>query len=199
MLELAVYAVIAAFFISKLYSVLGKGGDVVLNEEVSIKEDKLEIDKEMERYPQFKASIDAILKKDCHFSLTDFVTGAEKAFDLILKAINRNDVTEIESLLSNDLYKSLKDEIDSRIRKNELYQTTVVSILSKEIQSINLIDNSVTIVIKFISKKINLIKCMSTGEITRGDPLVTGVTEDSWSFCKKSKSGGDRQWLLVAV
>ncbi|MBQ4874697.1 MAG: Tim44 domain-containing protein [Rickettsiaceae bacterium H1] len=198
MLELAVYAVIATFIISKLYSTLGKSSGVVTNVQIKVVENQEEKDDESVNYPQFKSVIESILKKDSNFSLSAFMQGAEKAFEIIIDGINKNDIKNLEHLLSKDLYRKLKQKIDNRVKRNEFRQITIISIKSKEVQTVELVKNNVNITIKFVSEKTELVRMVETNEIIQGDPLVTQLAEDIWSFTRNVRSGSAK-WLLTAV
>ncbi len=199
MLELAIYAVITIVIVSKLYNVLGQGPNIVVNhsEDGVIIEHKEE-DTELEKYPQFSSIVDDILKKDNTFSLKNFVNGAERAFEMIISAINENSIEKIEPFLSEDIYKKLKREIDARKSENKIYQNTLVSIKSKEIQIIELFKNNINITIKFISEQIKLVRNAKTKEVIEGNSSITELIEDVWSFTKHAKSNSSK-WLLTSV
>ncbi len=199
MLEIAMYAVVAVFVISKLYNVLGKSPSVVTVAPIIQKKSVIiEEDVERKNYPQFDSVIRDILNKKPDFSLTNFINGAEKAFELIINAINSNDIKSVEPFIAKDLYKTLKQEIDSRMSKNKLHQTTLVSIKVKEIQLIELVKNNINITIKFVSDKVKLIRDMKTNAVTKGDASLTVVEEDVWSFTHNVRSN-KKQWVLKAV
>ena len=193
MLEVVVYAVIAVFIVSKLYNVLGRGANVVVNLK-TIEYDR-EVDDEVAKYPKFKPVFDVIIKKDNSFSLKDFIDGAERAFEVIIGAMNKNDIQSVESLISKDLYGKLRAKIQNHIDKNELHEVTIISIKSKEVQMVNLVKNNINITVKFISEKIKLVRNMTTNEVIKGDISATELAEDIWSFTRNIKSNS-KKWLL---
>lgn len=198
MLELVVYMVIAIFIISRLYGVLGKGPNIVHVAPRNVIDNKPELDNSVDKFPQFSSIIDKIVKKDNNFSLQTFIDGAEKAFEIIMKAINNNDCKPVESLLSKDLYKKLSVELQNRAQKCEIHQSTIISIKSTEIQMLDLIKNNINITIRFISERIKLIKNTTTNEIIKGDPSTIELVEDNWSFTRNIRSSSPK-WVLTAV
>ncbi len=196
MFELAVYAIIAVVIISKLYNVLGKGSNIphIIPEQV-IEEDR--VDLEAEKYPQFHSVLSDITKKENSFLLSDFVSGAEKAFSMIINAVDNNNQEILKLLLSEKIYNDFNNEIKRRIEKCERYHTTIVAICSQVIEDISLVKNNITIKVKFTSEQIKIIKDQS-GNIIRGDPGVTELVEETWSFQRNIKSS-DVTWILISV
>ena len=199
MLELAVYAIIAVVIISKLHNVLGKSPIIprVVPED-TIEHQPQVVDIEAEKYPQFHSVIQNVVKKDDGFLLTNFLFGAEQAFEMIVNAVDNSKKEVLKSLLNDSVYKYFNDEIERRISKGEVYSTTVVSMRSKEIQNIECIKNNITIKIKFTSEQITIVKDISTNSVIRGDPSSTSLVEDIWSFQRNIKSS-DLKWRLIAV
>ena len=123
MIELVIYALLAAFIFSRLYNSLGRSASlnlkkltVVLDASQS-KEDVVE-NIEDYIYSNDKSSIEAtykqILQKNREFSISNFIEGSSIAFELIIKYFNQGNLPQLKSLLDKDLYNSFVDKIKHR-------------------------------------------------------------------------------------
>jgi len=218
--DLIILAATAAFILFKLYSILGQTGE---DDELMIKYKKQRAAGEVFKdvTPTVKAAIqekskeeilqgfqikygakiasvmDVILKADSEFSEEYFIKGARKVFEMVLKAFTQGDKDALKKLLSDDIYKSFINVVDSRATTNMFDEKVLVSILSSEIIDAELQDNLATIKVKFVSEQINIVKNQQ-GALVQGDPSKIERIHDTWSFARNLKSS-NFNWLITAT
>ncbi|WP_353284103.1 Tim44/TimA family putative adaptor protein [Wolbachia endosymbiont (group A) of Lasioglossum fulvicorne] len=203
MIELVIYALLAAFIFSRLYNSLGRSANLNLKNLTSVldvsrsREDVVEniegyIDSNDEN--SIKATYEQILQKNKNFSISHFIEGSSIAFELIIKYFNQGNLSQLESLLDKDLYNNFVEKIKHR---KEIHDSIIVSIVSQKILEIKLVKNVVFIAVYFLSEQINFVK-NNKGDIISGSTSTINKVEDVWQF-KKNVNSSDPSWLLVSI
>lgn len=207
MIELIVYALLAAFIFSRLYNSLGRSANInlkkltnVLDISISREEDIVE---NVEDYVDsnyaepIKATYEQILQKNRDFSIAHFIEGSSIAFELIIKYFNQGNLLQLQSLVDKNLYNIFVEKIKRRKELNENHESIIISIISQKILEIKLIKNLVFIGVSFLSEQINFVK-NDKGEVVSGSVSTINKVEDVWQF-KKNLNSSDTKWLLVSV
>lgn len=203
MIELVIYALLAAFIFSRLYNSLGRSANLNLKKLTNVldvsrsREDVVEniegyIDSNDEN--SIKVTYKQILKKNKDFSISHFIEGSSIAFELIIKYFNQGNLSQLKPLLEKDLYDNFAEKIKHR---KEVHESIIVSIVSQKILEIKLIKNVVFIAVYFLSEQINFVK-NNEGNITSGSMSTINKVEDVWQF-KKNINSSDPTWLLVSI
>lgn len=219
MFDIIVFAIIAAFVVSRLFKVLGdtkydrdqseetkKFYEEYRNEMASDISAKKEIMQQINIASAYEASLDqndrnlfeAIRKYRPTFTADEFIDGAKEAFEMILKAFSEHNREQLSYLLSMDVYSDFLTEIERREAAGQVHQVTLVALDSAEIQSTELEKGVASIVVKFVSEQIHLIKDAKTKELLSGNPSKVTKVEDVWTFSKSIKSK-DNVWKLVGT
>ncbi|WP_264719264.1 Tim44/TimA family putative adaptor protein [Wolbachia endosymbiont (group A) of Lasioglossum morio] len=203
MIELVIYALLAAFIFSRLYNSLGRSANLNLKKLTSVldvsrsREDVVEniegyIDSNDEN--SIKVTYEQILKKNKDFSISHFIEGSSIAFELIIKYFNQGNLSQLKPLLDKDLYDNFAEKIKHR---KEVHESIIVSIVSQKILEIKLVKNAVFIAVYFLSEQINFVK-NNEGDIISGSTSTINKVEDVWQF-KKNVNSSDPSWLLVSI
>ncbi|WP_253302818.1 MULTISPECIES: Tim44/TimA family putative adaptor protein [unclassified Wolbachia] len=203
MIELVIYALLAAFIFSRLYNSLGRSANLNLKKLTSVldisrsREDVVEniegyIDSNDEN--SIKVTYEQVLKKNKDFSISHFIEGSNIAFELIIKYFNQGNLSQLKPLLDKDLYDNFAEKIKHR---KEVHESIIVSVVSQKILEIKLVKNVVFIAVYFLSEQINFIKD-SSENIISGSTSTINKVEDVWQF-KKNVNSSDPSWLLVSI
>ena len=220
-LDIILLAVIAAFLILRLRSVLGRrtGHDQPPKydpfrdrQKDESAEDKViqlpdRADKTAAEDSDFEAQTAAatpveqgltqIKLADRSFDVDAFVKGSSVAFEMIVAAFAKGDAKALRPLLSNDVFEDFAGAIKSREAANEVLETTLVGISQSDIIEAELQGKTAFVTIKFVSEQINVTR-NAEGDVVDGDPSnVTSVT-DIWAFARNTRSR-DPNWTLVAT
>lgn len=219
MIDIIIFALLAAFIISRLFKVLGdtkydneesketkKFHDEYKNDMGNDIGAKKEIMQQIDIASAYEASLsqenrnvfERIRKYKPTFTADEFIDGAKSAFEMVLKAFAEHDKESLKFLLSEDVYKDFESEIDRRIDAGQIHSVTLVALDSAEVLSAELENNIVIIVVKFVSEQIHLIKDAKTDDILSGNASKVQKIEDIWSFSKSLKSK-DNAWKLIGT
>lgn len=223
MFDLIVLLVLAAFFISRLRSVLGNrpddegpnasGGDKPIRPRdrvVQLRDAKkaqfaaqLKAEGEDEPIladiedPGVTTGLASIKNAEPSFSVSEFLSGAKMAFDMILDAYAKGDKTVLESLLSRDLYEDFAEALDARKQEDIHEEHTLVSIQSADIVRAALTGKRAEITVSFVSEQV-AVERDRTGNIVSGDPSATTLVNDEWTFTRDLRSSNPN-WTLVST
>jgi predicted lipid-binding transport protein (Tim44 family) len=179
--DLILFAMIAAFLVLRLRSVLGKrtGFERPLQPET--------------RAAGFDPRNGAI---DGSFEPNSFLDGAETAFRMIVTAFAAGDRQTLRSLLSDDTYAGFEQAITARENAGESQRTELRAVHELAIEAADLRGNIADVTIRFVTDQINLTTGRN-GEVVTGSDAVTELT-DVWTF-QRDLSQADPTWRLVAT
>lgn len=209
MLDIIFLAFIAAFIGFRLYNALGRKdfehGNVVHHPAAPpkvIETSYVEIkpatdDSQLEEKFGIKLAekIREIRKIDPSFTVESFLSGAKKAFEIIVKAFSNLDKATLKPLLSKEVYNSFSLEIDSRAQSQQIQETTLVAIPLSSIKEIILSQKYVRIAVQIVSEQVHIIKDKK-GVIIEGDPSQIDRIEEIWTFGRDLTSQNPNWELL---
>lgn len=141
------------------------------------------------------AVITEIKAKDPHFTATRFLDGARMAFEMVHEAFVKGDKQTLSMLLSEPLYKDFTAEIETRSSQERRTETTLVSIISKDIAGASLSGTLARITVKFISEQIAVVR-NAKGDIVEGNPSEAQHVEDEWVF-ERDIASKNPNWKII--
>ena len=217
-IDIIFFAMIAAFLILRLRSVLGRrdGQEGRYDDPFKRKADKeQDADDTVVHLPDHRDtgneqdSADAdrppskvelsgdIIDVDPNFEPDEFIAGARIAFELVLGAYASSDTATLESLVNSEVYNNFVKVIHDREQAGETLEDTLIGINVAEIVEAYVEGQTANITVKFVSEQINVTR-NENGDIINGNSnLVTDVT-DFWTFARDTQSS-DPNWLLIAT
>jgi predicted lipid-binding transport protein (Tim44 family) len=140
-------------------------------------------------------TINAIKAKDAQFSATSFIEGARSAFEMVFDAFAKGDKQTLKMLLADDLYQHFVGEIEAREKEATHPETTLVSVVSKELRQVSLNGNLARLTVKFISEQVTVVRD-SSGKIIEGDPSALHHVEDEWVF-ERDITSKNPNWKII--
>ena len=219
MIDIIIFALIAAFVVSRLFKVLGdtkydreqseetkKFYEEFRNDMQNDISSKKQIIQQIDIASAYEASLDANHRhvfeenRKYHptFTADEFLEGAKSAFEMILKAFSSHDKETLQYLLSNDVYEDFAAEIDRREQAGQTHEVTLVALDDVQIVNATLEKSIATVEVQFVSEQVNLIKDLKTKELLSGNPSKVVSIEDVWTFSKNIKSK-DNVWKVIAT
>lgn len=217
LLDIVLFAALAAFVGYKLFSVLGRkdfdpDSDKIANlkrqneataRQAEAKQQENAADrgaapeKDYAFEPWMADQVEAIRRYDGNFTVTAFISGARRAFEIIVESFAKADKSTLKKLLSEDMYVNFSKVIDERQAANETHETTLISVLSAKIKDIIINNKQAEISIEFTSEQVNIVKD-STGKIIEGEASHIEKITEEWTFAK-SLSSANPNWQLIAT
>lgn len=131
------------------------------------------------------------------FNVREFVSGAKMAFELVVDAYAKGDKPQLRSLLSKDIYEDFEVALEAEKKKDSRTETTLVAVESADIIAASLKGKTAEITVSFVSEQVT-VERNKDGEITEGDPSVTELVNDEWTFAREVRAPNPN-WILVAT
>lgn len=147
--------------------------------------------------PDVSKGLADIKAADSGFNVREFLGGAKMAFEMILEAYNNNDKSLLRDLLSKDIYADFEAALDERNDAPQFEQSTLVSIESADITRAKLRGKTAEVTVTFVSEQIT-VERDKDGNIVAGDPSVSELVTDEWTFSREARSQNPN-WILTGT
>ena len=214
-IDIILFAMVAAFLILRLRSVLGRrdghegghrdpfstlppedtgDGKVVALPDRSA-DDALLADVEPDS--PLEAGYAQIGKADQSFDPKGFVSGGRLAFEMILGAFAEGNSEALKPLLSPEVFGNFARAIQDREEAGETLEQTLVGISSSEIVEAFMEGPIANVTVKFVTDQVNATHDRE-GKVIAGDSESAIEVTDFWTFARDTRSR-DPNWILVGT
>jgi predicted lipid-binding transport protein (Tim44 family) len=211
--DIILFAMVAAFLILRLRSVLGRRtGNERRRNNPFLRQPEPTGDKVVPLGPRVAtapphpveppgdgvaAGIARIRSADAEFDAAQFIDGARIAFKMIVSAFAAGDKATLRPLLSDEVYRPFCAAIDERNAAKETLETRILGLKSLDIVEADLSGRWARVTVKIVSDQINVIRAHD-GSIVDGDPDHPIEKTDNWTFARDTRSS-DPNWALVTT
>ena len=133
------------------------------------------------------------------FSVTEFVSGARQAYEMILMAFENGDLSSVQGFLSEDVYEAFLAGIADREDKGLKVEAHFVGVRETTVRdaSFNRDTDEGEITLRFVCEMTSVVRD-SEGTIVEGDANAIKKQRDVWTFARKMGTG-DPNWKLIAT
>lgn len=142
----------------------------------------------------------AQLKKlEPSFTVTEFLSGARAAYEMILMAFENGDLSEVKAFISDDVAEAFQSVIDGRKDAGFNVEAQFVGLHEAQIIDVDFDHeaNEEEIKVRFVAELTVVVRDAS-GAIVEGDPNHVKRQKDIWTFARELGSS-DPNWQLVAT
>ncbi len=216
-LDIILFAMVAAFLVLRLRSVLGRrsgnedrprdtsarrkrdgeneGNVIELADRTDSADDGEDLASDAESDDPLIAGIAQIRLADPKFDVDEFQGGARAAFEMVVHAFATADSGTLRTLLSEEVAENFQNAIRERLEAGETLETTVISIKSAEMIEAEMRGRHAALTMKFVSEQVNVTRD-TEGRVIEGDPnQITDIT-DIWTFARNTRAR-DPNWKLI--
>jgi len=134
---------------------------------------------------------------DLGFDAPRFLDGARAAFELIVAAFAKGDKSGLRPLLSDEVFIPFTAAIDERAAAGETLETSIAKLKDIDIVEAGISGRSARVTVKLISDQIHVLRAHD-GSVVDGDPNNVIEKTDFWTFARDTRSP-DPNWQLVAT
>ena len=215
--DIILFAMIAAFLVLRLRSVLGRRTGNERRRDMIIRQADATRDKVValgQRRPppppmpapppptatpvaSVAAGLAEIRGTDPGFDPGEFLEGARGAFAIIVDAFAAGDKDRLRPLLDGEVFGGFAAAIDERKAAGDTMETRVVAVRHLDISEAGIGGTTARVTVKLVSEQINLLRAHD-GSVVDGDPDRPVEKTDFWSFARDTRSP-DPNWVLVAT
>ncbi|MCU0837813.1 MAG: Tim44/TimA family putative adaptor protein [Rhodospirillales bacterium] len=218
-LELLLFALVAAFLVLRLRNVLGRRDghrpaqrDDPFSRETASEDKVVRLpDRDDRGRPPFdeeadeggaapgtlQAGLAQIRTADRSFDPEQFVGGARVAFEIILDAFAKGDDEALKPLLSPEVYANFLRSIRERLTAGETLETELIAVRGIELTEAYMAGRTAHVTVRIASEQIRVVRDAS-GAVIEGDPAASTEVIDVWTFARDTRSP-DPNWHLVAT
>lgn len=140
-------------------------------------------------------TISEIKAIDPLFNVTTFLDGAKMAFEMIFDAFTKGEKQTLSMLLSEEIYNDFVRSIEEREKSDARLETTLLSVTPQEITKINLDKNIARISVSFESEQVT-VERNRNGEIIGGNPSDVEHIIDEWTF-ERDVTSKNPNWKII--
>lgn len=218
-LDIILFALIAAFLVLRLRSVLGRRDGFrgrprdpfsgpaqgeADNENVVKLPDRSQpgafeeiVAADVDPSDPIQVGLLQVRRADPAFDTEDFLVGARTAFEMIISAFAAGDTDALRPLLNREVFANFAEEIGKREEAGETLETIITAIRVSDIVEAGVEGRTARITVKFVSDQTNLTRD-SEGRLIDGNPEETVEVVDFWTF-ERPLRARNPNWTLVAT
>ena len=133
------------------------------------------------------------------FSVSEFLTGARSAYEMILMAFEKGDLTGIRPFLSEDVFATFTEVVEAREREGLTIESHFVGLRELVLQNATFDRDSREgeITVRFVAELTSVVR-NKAGEVVEGSPTAIKRQRDLWTFARRM-GVDDPNWQLVAT
>lgn len=145
------------------------------------------------------SALTAMKRVEHDFSVSDFLSGARGAYEMILMAFENGNLDPVRAFLGDEVLASFQDVISDREAQGLTIDSTFVGISSLVLKDARFDDRrkEAEITIRFVGELTSVVRDAG-GEVVEGDPNSIIRQADTWTF-ERIFGTGDPNWKLVAT
>lgn len=213
-LDIVFFAMVAAFLVLRLRNVLGRrtgeerpppadpfarrkpvDRPAETGKVLELPQQPREVEPQAAGGDPISAAVTQIRIADPSFDLSQFITGARRAFEMIVQAYAAGDSATLRTLLSDEVFEPFSAAIKARNEKGEKHETTLVGIKGADAIEVRMDGSTASVTVKFVSEQVNVTRDKES-RVIDGDPNHVATVTDIWTFARNVR-GRDPNWLLV--
>lgn len=139
----------------------------------------------------------AIRANDRGFDLDGFLAGGRAAFEMIVGSFAAGDKPALQPLLAPEVYRQFSDAIDIRQRNGEVLTTELIGIRSVEPVEARMEGSFAVLTLRIVSEQINALR-NAEGVVVEGSAERVIEVTDEWTF-RRDTGSSNPNWALSAT
>ena len=144
-------------------------------------------------------SLAAMKLAEPSFSVSEFLTGARGAYEMILMAFEKGDLASIRPFLAEDVFATFTEVVEAREREGLTIESHFVGLRELALQNATFDrdtkDGEITV--RFVGELTSVVR-NKAGEVVEGSPTAIKRQRDLWTFARRM-GVDDPNWQLVAT
>jgi predicted lipid-binding transport protein (Tim44 family) len=144
-------------------------------------------------------SLSAMKLAEPSFSVSEFLTGARSAYEMILMAFEKGDLVAIRPFLSEDVFATFTDVVEAREREGLTIESHFIGLRELALHSATFDRDSKEgeITVRFVGELTSVVR-NKAGDVVEGSPTAIKRQRDLWTFARRM-GVDDPNWQLVAT
>lgn len=133
------------------------------------------------------------------FNVTEFLEGARAAYEMILMAFEKGDLSDVRGFLSAEVAETFDAVIAEREAQGLTIEASFVGVRELTLTEANFdrASSEGDVTVRFVGELTSVVR-NADGEIIEGNPNEIKRQKDVWTF-SRSMGANDPNWVLVAT
>lgn len=149
--------------------------------------------------PQAVAALAAMKKAEPSFNVTEFLKGARAAYEMILMAFDKGDISRIRPFLGDDVAATFDEAIADRQDRGLTIESTFAGVRDLTLVEATFDPATATaeISVRFTGELSRAVRDKA-GVVIEGSPTAIIKQRETWTFARRMGTG-DPNWQLTAT
>ncbi|MFN3970050.1 MAG: Tim44/TimA family putative adaptor protein [Gemmobacter sp.] len=132
------------------------------------------------------------------FSVNTFLSGARSAYEMILMAYEKGDLSPVVPFLSPEVYETFQAAVDAREEQGLTVEATFAGLRELTLQeaTFDRTTREAQVTVRFVGELTSVIR-NRVGEVIEGSPTEIKRQRDVWTFARRM-GVDDPNWIMVA-
>ncbi|WOI55933.1 Tim44/TimA family putative adaptor protein [Palleronia sp. LCG004] len=133
------------------------------------------------------------------FGVGDFLGGARGAYEMILGAFEKGDISEVRDFLDPDVAEAFEGVIEQRREQGLTVESEILGVRDVELYKATFDRETrhAELTVRFLAE-LTVVVRDAEGKIVEGDPNEIKRQRDTWTFAR-TMGADDPNWVLVAT
>ncbi|MGP6088695.1 Tim44/TimA family putative adaptor protein [Antarctobacter jejuensis] len=133
------------------------------------------------------------------FSVSEFLSGARAAYEMILMGFERGNMDDLKPFLADDVYETFADVVAQREEQGLTIQAEFVGVRELTLADARFDEESglAEITVRYVGELTSVVK-NAEGEVIEGSPTAVKRQKDIWTYARHM-GVDDPNWQLVAT
>lgn len=116
-----------------------------------------------------------------NFDEKNFLDGVESAVEMINDAFSNKDLETLHEMLSEHVFLNFKKQIDALNMQNKILKSSLISVKTRKIENISIVNNMIKITVFLEMEQINFIENREK-QVVLGDKKKIDLVKELWTF-----------------
>lgn len=176
----------------KLYNLLRSEAEIDFKEAAKNAEELIPLDS------KDLSPVEKVLRSIPDFNKKSFLSGAKKAFQIIIEAFNKADIETLKMLVSPSILKKMQKVIKQRQDEEISSETDFICFDKVEILKAEIKDGKDALIsVEFVTEQVNVLR-NKDNQVIEGDENYIQTITDVWTF-ERSLDSKSLNWVLVST
>lgn len=133
------------------------------------------------------------------FGVSDFLSGARGAYEMILMSFERGDIKDLRPFLGDDVYETFEIVVDQRAEQGLTIEAEFIGVREMSLSEATFDPETQRgeITVKYVGELTSVVKD-ETGQVIEGSATAVKKQKDTWTYARVMGSDNPN-WQLVAT
>ena len=144
-------------------------------------------------------ALSAMKRAEPSFSVSDFLSGARGAYEMILMGFERGEIAELRPFLDDDVFETFETVVQQRKEQGLVVEAEFIGVRELTLADATFDDATgrAELTVKYVAE-LTLVVKDAEGQVLEGSATAVKRQKDTWTYARNMGSD-DPNWQLVAT